>query len=895
MRWIDKLRMRLLSLFSRSRVEADLNAELQFHIEQQAAENRQNGMDPDSARRAALRAFGGVAQVEEECRDRRRVRFADNLVRDIRFALRMFRRNPVFTAVALLTLGLGIGANAAIFSVIDGVLLRPLNFRESQRLYSIWELVPKFTDRFPLLPANPRHTQEWRQDCKSFEGFAEIRTDTMTLAGLGDPEQVLAAEVSWNYFDLLGVGPVYGRGFLREEGTPGRSREAVVSDALWRRKYSSDPSLVGRSIVLDGTSYIVIGIMPAGFSAPIVGWNDRATLQPDVFTPLALDLNSYGDIGDFDFGVIARLAPGVSAQSALADLDVAQSRITQRMDEKIELHAKMEPLKDSIVGQSRKGLLLLFGAVAAILLIVCVNLASLLLGKANLRARESAIRTALGATRGRLLSQTLTESIMLALTGGLAGIVLADWGLNVLLRLAPADLPRLDEIHLNLPVLLFAMGVSIFAGVLFGVLPAWRLARTAPSDALKAGGRTVVQAGNNRARQALVIAEVAVSVAMVAVAGLLLASFNRVSAANQSFQTSEVLTMDVQLPADKYTNPEDIDRFYTRALESIESLHGVASAGFVSKLPLSGDVWRDAVSVPGDNRPFPERPMAGYKFATPDYFKAVGITLIAGRAFDELDRKIRPAVISQATTNLWPGENPIGKIFRRSDPASESLIVVGVVRDVMTGDVQMTGDIQSSAPSRSNSMTVYVPYWLRLRPAASLAVRINGYDSLSATAAIRSAIWSIDNQAPVSNVRTLNQVVAGSLADRKFQLGVLILFAASALLLAALGVYGVVAESVSRRTNEIGIRMALGASKYQVLRITLREGMTWVLIGIGLGVALSLAIGRLLRGLLFGIGAGDPLTIGASALLLATVAFAGCYLPARRASRIDPMLALRYE
>ncbi|MGH9761184.1 MAG: ABC transporter permease, partial [Blastocatellia bacterium] len=655
--------------------------------------------------------------------------------------------------------------------------------------------------------------------------------------------------------------------------------EAVLTYSTWRRHFSSDPWIVGKSTTLDGASYQVVGVLSADFRAPSVE-------QPQLLTPLGLDPKTYGDDGDFDFDVIARLAPGATPEQALAELNVVQSRVAAAMSQKVELHATISPLKDTLVGSARSGLLLLFGAVAAVLLVVSVNLAGLLLGRASARARESAIRTALGATRVRLLTQMLTESALLSVVGGAAGLIIACWGLRLLVRLAPPDTPRLAEVHIDFPALIFAISVATLAGVLFGPLPAWRLAKANPIDALKSGGRTSGEAKPQaRLRKLLIAAEVAVSVALVSTTGLLLSSLNRLLSVDKGFETQHVMTLNVTLPAAKYSRSADLDAFYTRTVENIERLPGVVSAGLVNLLPLQGEGWSDCVSLEGDNRPFPERPEADYRPVNGDYFKTLGIALISGRVFEQSDRGHLVAVISASVArSLWPGQNPVGKRFRRCDPDEPDFEIIGVAADMRAGGLE-----------REPRFMVYVPYWYRLRPVASIAVRTASTDPLSAASAVRSAIWRIEKEAPISNVKSMEEIVAGSVAERRFQLGLLLTFAGSALLLAAIGIYGVVAESVVRRTNEIGIRVALGARSSEVVRLVLNEGLVPVAAGLMLGVGAMFVVARALRALLFEASSTDPSTLIGSVFVLSIVAVIACYLPARRAVRVDPMSALRSE
>jgi predicted permease len=810
---------------------------------------------------------------------------ADILLQDVRFTLRVLRKNPRFTAIALLILALGIGANTAIFSLIEGVLLRPLNYPEAERLFAIREVVPKLSHLYPTLPANARHVAEWQKGCPAFEDMAQTHRVSVSMSGAGEPEQIAACDVSWTFFRVLGTQPQAGRMFLPEEDQPGRNDVAVLSDALWRRRFGADASVINNKVLVNGKPCTVVGILPASFRYPDVASNDRSAPTPEVFRPLGIDLNLIANLGEFNNEVVARVREGVRPEQALAELNSVQSQIASQIPGDVEMRATMQPLQDAIVGSSRRDLLVLFAAVAAILLIVCVNLANLLLARAKRRSREFAVRVALGAGPIRLARQLLTESTVLTLAGGALGLVLANCGVKILLTSAPVDLPRLSEVQINSKVLLFALLTSCLAGVLVGMLPALRLARIEPNDELRAGtNRTTEGRRAAQTRQLLVGAEVCISLVLVVTAGLLLVSFMRVFQVDKGFQTQNILTLEVTLPSSKYRDGKSIDRFYTESLERIRAVPGVASAGIVSLLPLQGESWVDAVTLEGDRRPITERPQANYRFVSRDYFDALGIALRAGRVFEDRDRNVRAAIVSESTARaLWPGQNPIGMRFRRAADNETPFEVVGLVADVRAISLQ-----------QKPGLMVYVPYWERLRPYASIAVRTN-LSPTSVVSAVRSAIWQVDDQVPVAHVKTMEQLMEGSVAPRRFQLGLVLLFALSALLLASIGIYGVVAESVASRTNEIGIRMALGANGASIRRMVLREGLMPVAAGMAVGVVISLVAGRILNSLLFEVRANDPLILLVAMLVMMAVAIVACYLPARKASRVDPLVALRHE
>jgi predicted permease len=809
----------------------------------------------------------------------------ETLRNDIRYALRALARDRGFAIVAILTLALGIGANTAIFSIVNSVLLRPLAYREPGQLVTIREVVPSLSHLYPTLPVNAVHFSEWRKQCASFESLAEIGTGTLDLTGAGAPVQLHAALVSATLFHVLGVEPRIGRGFLEEEDQPGHEHVVVLTDSLWRNRFGADPSIVGKKIRLDGLPHTVVGVLPSGFRFPrseTLGASGVLDVQAEIFKPIAINLKEVSLDGEFNYNVIARLKHGVAASQALAELNVVQASIAKNLPEKLELKAKLAALEEVVVGPARQGLLVLLCAVGAVLLIVCVNLANLLLARSAGRAREFAIRTALGASRPRLLQQALTESLLLATAGGALGVVLAYWGLGLLVKGAPLDLPRLDEVHLDGRVLAFALLISTLTGLLFGILPAWRSSGASPLDALKTGSHTTTEGSRGaRVRALLVSLEVGLSAVLLIAAGLLTTSFVRLMQVDKGFATESVLAVDVALPDSKYEKQEQREQFYQRAIAGLESLPGVRSAAVINWLPLQGEMWVDIVWLPGDNRPMFERPFANMRFISPGYFKTAGIALRRGRTFEETDRRKKMAVISQRVAErLWPGQDPVGRQFGHND--NEMYQVIGVSADVRVSLHQ------------DPVLTVYLPYWDRARSNASVVVR-TAMDPRAIAAAVRAEIWKIDPEVPVPAMRTMGQLVSDSVGQQRFQMLLLASFAGGALLLASLGIYGVVSYSVSRRRNEIGIRMALGARGADVYRMVLRQGLAPVVLGLFAGVAVALAVGRILSSLLFQVSPTDPLTIGIVTLLLGAVAVVACSVPAVRAMRVEPMNALRYE
>ncbi len=805
---------------------------------------------------------------------------------DIRYAFRTLLREPGFAIMAVLSLAVGIGANTAIFSVVNGVLLRPLPYRDPGRLYTIREVVPKLAHLYPNLPVNFEHYWEWCKRSTAMESVAIVRSSGPNLTGVGEPELLNGARVSASIFGVLGVSPQLGRAFLAEEEPEGHDQVAVISDSLWKRRFSAGPAIVGRKIMLDGKPHTVVGVLPSGFQFPRESDHTiGAGLTPktEIFLPLGYTKDDFEDItGDYNWDAIARLRPGVSIEKARAELNVLQADISRRIPEKMDLHAQMSSLHEDLVGQSRRGLLVLLAAVGAVLLILCVNLANLSLARAAGRARESAIRTALGAGRAQLVRQNMTESLVLALLGGVLGIALAAWGVQLLLKAAPVDLPRLSDVHLDARVLGFAVAISLITGLLFGILPALRTAGAHPLEALKAGSATTTEGRRGvRVRSVLVAMEAALSAVLLITAGLLIGSFVRLMHVDKGFDIERVLSVRVALPSAKYTEPAQQVAFFDRLVQNARRLPGVQSAALVSALPLQGETWLDLAAPEGDQRPLFERPMVNVRFVSPDYFKTLHIPVREGQAFDESQRNRKVIVVSQGTARrLWPGRSPLGRRLERNETLEE---VVGV-----------TADIRSTSLDKDPVLIVYLPYWQRPRLSASLLLR-TAMDPRGISASVRETIRQLDADVPVPAMVTLQEVMSDSVAQRRFQMMLVILFATAALALAGFGIYGVVSYSVTRRRTEMGIRLALGANTADLQRMVVWQGMRPVVAGLAVGVVGALAAGRILNSLLFQTSASDPMTIGLVAFVLLLVSLAAAVGPARRATRVDPMRALRFE
>jgi putative ABC transport system permease protein len=813
----------------------------------------------------------------------------ETLLADVRQALRGLRRNPGFAAAVIGILGTGLAANTAMFSVADAVLFRPLQYNQPEQLLAINEVIPQFSDRYPRLPVNARHFFEWQARTQAFAGLAIMQDNNVNLTGIeGPPERLGLERVSANLLPLLGVPPLLGRNFSVEEDRPNNDRVVIIGYNLWQRRFHGDAALLHKTIQINGRPHEVIGVMPPAFRVPRAeGLTIFARLPGsfELLKPIAIDRSKLEPMGNHNFAAIGRLRPGVTPQQARAELNAVEAALLRETPMKgMDLRAEVTPLQELIVAGSRRGLQVLLASIGMVLLIVCVNLGNLMLARTTARAREMAIRTALGSSSWRMVRQVLTESLVIALSGGVLGVLLTYAAMRGLVAVAPADLPRLDEVHLDLRALLFALALSLFAGLLFGLVPAWRAARSEPQDALRSGGRTTTPGRSGlRISEALISAEVALSVALLIGAGLLVGSLVRILSIDQGFRPENVLTVDLHLPNAKYNDQKLRTAFFDRLLLAIRQLPGVEAAGLISYLPLQGETWVDMITRDDDHRPVFQRPVANYRFISPEYFSAMGIPIRQGRAFEESDRSHPVAIVTSTTAaRIWPGENAVGKHMRRSDDSAPFAEIVGVVTDTRA-------TMKDTPP-----LMVYLPYWSTIESDASLGVR-TGQDPGAAAGAIRRAIWSVDSEIPVPEMKTMRRVISDAVSQRRFQASLLTAFAIAALLLAVFGIYGVISYSVNRRSNEIAIRMALGAKASQVSGMVLREGMRPVALGLLIGTGGALALGRLLQALLFEMRPGDPLVLASVALVLAASAALACLAPARRAMRVDPATALRYE
>ncbi len=808
------------------------------------------------------------------------------LVKDISYAIRSLLKQPGFTTIAVVTLALGIGANTAIFSVINAVLLRPLQFHDPERLVMVWEEA-SFAG-FPRNTPAPANYVDWRVHNQSFEDIAALANQSFNLTGDGEPERVSASAVTANLFPLLGVQPLAGRRFLPEEDQPGANKVVVLSYGLWQTRYGGAQTILGKNILLNNEKYSVVGVMPANFQF----------LENDVrlWVPLALDQEEMANRGSHYLTVVARMKPGVAILQAQAEMDGLMQRIAKDHPNQTfngKLGAVVLPLREELAGDARRPLLTLLVAVGFVLLIACANVACLLMTRAANRRREIAVRTALGASRLRIVRQMLTESMLLASCGGLFGLLLAFWSFDFLQKLVPPGLTLSAILKLDARMLLFALLLSILTGIVFGLAPALQSARVDLNEALKQSGGRAASSLGGKVRSAMIVLQVALSLVLLVGAGLLIQTLLHLQSQYSVLNPEKVLTLRTVLPSSKYAEPSQRSNFYQRVLERVGKLPGVVSAGYTTAVPLS---WKGGTSgfyPEGTKDPLPGMSYdANHRQVSADYLKAMNVGLRQGRHFDDRDngQSMPVAIINETMSRqYWPGENALGRRFKLGDPDDDLpwFTVVGIAADVR----QMGLDLPVKAE-------MYLPYqqvndhpWFAPR---DLAIRTSA-DSAGIVSAVREAVREVDPNQPISNVATMEQLLGEEMARRRIGMILLVMFAGLALLLASLGIYGVLAYFVAQHTNEIGVRLALGATQGVILQLVLSKGMSLALLGVVLGLAGSFALTRLMTSLLFGVKAIDPLTFVTVPLLLSGVALLACYFPARRASKLDPLAALRYE
>jgi len=872
---------RLFAPLVRMRSDREIDAELRSHLELHIDDNIRAGMSPDAARREAWIALGGFEHMKDVYRDQRGFPMLDSLTRDARHAVRLLLKSPAFSITAIAILGLGIGANAAIFSVVNAVVLRPLPFPDSSRIVRVWHTPPReqFSGltRFSVSPAN---YLDWRAQNTAFERLAAYKARPANLTGRGEPDALEAAAVAPDFFDALGAPPLLGRLLGRGDDEPDRSHVVVLGEAVWKTRFGADAGIVGRSIQLNGEPYTVVGVMSGRVKFP--DW-------ADLWVPLVWDAEERAVRGNHNYRVIGRLKPGVDLGRAQAEM----TTISQRLEQQYPADNKgwgaiVLPLHDALVSDVRPGLLVLLGAVACVLLIACANLANLLLARVLGRARELAIRAAVGAGRARIVQQLLVESTLLAVAGGAIGLLAANWTVGLIVKSFGASLPRAAEVALDGRVLLFTFSIALLTGIVAGVAPAWRMTRGDANEALKQGlGRGGSHAGERRVRNVLVTSEVALALMLLIAAGLLIRSLWQLRAVDPGIDPRNVVTMTIALPEAKYPTPERFMRFFDDTLRRVRALPGVESASAIDSLPVGGGGSTQPVAIDGEPaRPLSEQPEVPVRNVMQGYPATIGMRVLEGRDFAESDRVGRPlvALVSASTARrFWPNQRAIGRRLTLGLLSNDVREVVGVVSDVKVNGL---GD--------SESHTIYVPAMQVPSPGLSLVVR-SALPSQTIVASVVGAVHAVDAEQPVVEVLTMDEVIGESIAQQRFAMRLLTGFAALALLLAGIGIYGVLSYTVRQRVQEIGIRMALGAASGDVVRMVLIEGLKPTLAGLALGVAGAAALGRVLTSLVFGVTPRDATTFGVVSMVVLAVGLLACLVPAYRATRVDPLQALRAE
>ena len=881
----SRLRSWLRATLRRSRMESEMDAELRFHLEAYAEDLVRGGVALQEAQRRARIEFGGIERVKEEGREARGADLIESVMQDIRYGLRMLQKNPGFSAVAVLTLALGIGANTAMFSVINAVLLRPLPYPDSNRLMFVF-----LGDATRGPERSSYGTADYlaaRDSQKSFSHFAGISLgeNSLTYTGGSEPQKVRGTPATSDFFAALGVEPLLGRTFDPASDRLGKPREVVLSYRYWQTQFGADPGVVGRTMLLDGDPYTVVGVMPAGFH---FGSRDSDDIWP------VLQLEPRNVRHPYWIGPLGRLKPGVTAAQAEADLSRIAEREQQIFPNSPYNNARLVSMKPFLVGDARLALLTLQGAVLLVMLIAIVNVANLQVARASVRERELAIRAALGARRGRILRQLLTESTTLAMIGGITGLLFAQWGLHALLNLDPGALPRMSEVRLDGRVLAVTAGLSLLSGILFGLAPVLRGHGARLGENLKGSSTgSSQQSRRHRLLGVLVIAEFSIALVLLAGAGLLVRSFDRLSSATPGFSPQHLLTMQLSLPSVRYPKEQQVAEFYRQLLERLQAVPGVQAAGLSMSLPPNLLAMENPFRIASEPIvPGKQLHVAEEMTISPGYFRTLGVPLIRGRFFSDSDRNRKDQIVvinENMAKQFFPNQDPVGERIQTGDvnPGAAWETIVGVV-----GDVRYQGLDAKPQP------TLYVPYfeegWASWSRDMFVVLRSSANEA-TLMPSIHEAVWAMDKQLPIASVRSMDGLLADSVTQPRFRTILLGIFASIALVLSAAGIYGVISYSVLQRTQEIGIRMALGANLRDVLRLVLGQGAKFALLGVAIGTPAALSLTRLMQSLLFGISANDPLTFIGVTLLLILVGMLACWIPARRAMRVDPMVALRYE
>ena len=872
-------------LARRGRRERELNEEVQSHLRMAAEERREQGATPEEARAAAAREFGNVALTKEVTRQMWGWMWLETLLQDVRYGLRQLRRNPGFTLVAVLTLALGIGANTAIFSVINAVLLRPLPYAQPDRLVRVFQ--DRLQDGIKGDGVSYVSFDEWRRSNRVFSELGGFQAHDLTLTGKGEPTALHTAVVTPELFSLLRAKPAAGRVFLPSDGVKGAEPVVILSESLWRSRFGADSAVVGSSISLDKRPFTVVGVMPAAFRFPLQG---PAT---DIWIPLVQDPLFGGWMsraGGHWLNVLGRLKPGVTLATAQAEMDALSANLAREFpDVNTGWTARLVPFQEELVGNVRPALLVLLGAVGLVLLIACVNIANLLLARATSRAREMAVRIALGAGRRRIIHQLLTESAVLGLLGGIAGLFLAYWGTQALISFLPTGLPAVHAIRADRWVAGFAILLSLGASFASALAPAYFAADSGFQTSLREAGRSSGGGGRQRVRSVLAAAEIALATLLLVGAGLLIRSFHALTSVDPGFDSEHLLKAEISLPQFQYSKPQQWISFSDQLMARIHAQPGLQDSAAAVPLPLADGFVNLGFDIAGGPpAPAGSTRSADYVSVTPKYFKVMRIPLLRGRTFTSADVLSAPrvTVISTALARQYfPGQDPIGKHLVFAFPPEN-----GVSREI----VGIVGDVRDAALSRDPGPMMYVPFNQAPFWGVVLVVR-SRFDPAGLAATIRREVHNVDKDLPVTDIETMPEALSASVAQPRFQTLLLGLFAALALALAAVGVFGIISYSVACRTHEIGIRMAMGAERSDVMKMVVGQGLRLACIGVAIGVAGALAVTRFLATLLYGVKPRDPLTFIAVAVILTAVAMLASYVPARRATRVDPMVALRHE
>jgi putative ABC transport system permease protein len=880
--------LRVKTLVRRRELDRDLDDELQFHLAMREQKLREQGIAAEEAPYAARRQFGNVTQLKETSRELWGFHWLETFGQDLRYGLRQLKRNPGFTAVAVLTLTLGIGGNTAMFSVIDAVLLRPLPYRDSHQLVRIFS-------SSSLISAGPVSAWEFseiKHQTNVFQDLALHSEWSAKLTGPGDPAWAYRDEISPDVFRLLNVRPILGRTFLPEEAQQGRNHVALISESVWKSRFSGDPNVLGRGVDLDNTAYTIVGVLPSSFKMPeAFAFGQK---WPTVWVPFRTIVEGSSKYREHRCQVIGRLSGGVDLAQAQSQLHAVAQRLAQAFPKKNkDLDLRVARLEEEVGSGARPALLLLFGAVGFVLLIACVNIANLVLARGAGRVREIAIRESVGASRLRVIRQLLIESLLLSLLGGLLGLVGALVGIRGLLAIAPQDIPRLGEVHIDLGVITFAFALSTIVGLIFGGLPAISLSKVDLNTALKEGGATsqsgVGSIRRRRARSLLVVAEVALATVLLVGAGLLIRSFWKLTTVDPGFPTENLLVLGVTPTAAKFNDDRQIVEFFNNALARIRMLPGVREVCVTMVPPIrgGGGFFLNPGTIEGQPSGSSSEPIImDFRAVSPGYFHTVGQRLMVGRDFDDRDNAGAPSVIiiNEAFARRYlSNQNPLGKHIRAEwidkSPPGEIVGVVSDVRDVYLNLAPQPG--------------MFVPYMQF--PQVNYVVVHTAGPPLKLATAVRDQIWSVDRNHPILDIMTVEENISNSVAAPRFRVVLLGAFAGLALVLALVGIYGVVSYGVAQRTHEFGVRMALGASQYDVLRQVVGQGLVMAMSGAVLGLAASFALSRVLTNMLYEVHPTDPTTFVSAAILLTCVSLVACYIPARRATKVDPMVALRYE